>query len=97
MALAEVVWSPADQRDFTAFAQRLVVHLDVLRSEGIYAANHLYDLDYQTRIENGQLFLAFEKILPDIIVNYSIDGEKSWQPIATALKIDSSVTVIARS
>lgn len=97
MALAEVVWSPADQRDFTGFAQRLIVHLDVLRSEGIYAANHLYDLDYQTRIENGQLFLAFEKILPDIIVNYSIDGEKSWQPIATALKIDSSMTVIARS
>ncbi len=96
MAVAELCWSPADQRNFTDFAERLEPHLGILRKEGIYVANHLYDLDYSTSIDSGQLYVAFEKILPDIVVNYSNDGE-TWEPTASPLLIDRSMTLIALS
>lgn len=97
IALAEVVWSPAAARNFVDFATRLETHVEQLRKEGIYAANHLYELGYSTHIEEGMLFLSFEKILPHVVVYYSTDGEKTWQPTAVPIRIDSSVTVVARS
>ncbi|HLF65259.1 MAG TPA: family 20 glycosylhydrolase [Saprospiraceae bacterium] len=97
IALAEVVWSSADQKNFTDFAERLESDLAILRGEGIYAANHLYELDYNTSSDSGRQYIAFKKILPDIVVNYSNDGEKSWNAIAGPLRIDSSMTLIARS
>src|SRR5690606_61076 len=97
IALAEVLWTPAEQHDFIDFAQRLEYHLDLLRGDGIYAANHLYDLDYTTEVRDGALYLSFQKVLPSLVVHYSTDGEKTAQPLAGKLRIDSSMTIIARA
>jgi hexosaminidase len=97
LALSEVLWSAPGQHNFTDFAERLKPHMDVLRRDGIYVANLLYELDYSTSIDNDQLYLHFDKVLPDIVVNYSIDAERTWTPIASPLEIDSSMTLIARS
>jgi len=96
VALAEVVWSSKSNQDFNDFAERLEYHLDLLRGDGIYAANHLYELDYATRIKNSELFLDFIKILPDNVVLYSTDNEANWAPTGGSLRIDSSMTLIAR-
>jgi hexosaminidase len=96
IALAEVGWSSKAGRNFQDFAHRLEYHLDLLRGDGIYAANHLYDLDYYTKVENGELYVGFNKIIADNVVIYSVDAGETWIPTDSRVKIDSSLTLEAR-
>jgi hexosaminidase len=97
IALAEVVWTAKEKRNFNDFATRLEYHLDLLRGDGVYVANHLYELDYKTRAENGDLFVQFIKVIQDNVVLYSTDQEQTWNPTDGAIRIDSSLTIIARA
>lgn len=44
-ALAEVVWTPAEQKDYSGFTHRLDQHFPVWERMGIKGANHLYDAE----------------------------------------------------
>lgn len=57
-ALAEVVWSPKDARNFDKFVPRVATQIERLKALEINPANHLYEIDSETKSENGTVNLS---------------------------------------
>ncbi|MHC2992521.1 beta-N-acetylhexosaminidase [Pontibacter sp. HJ8] len=97
-ALAEVVWSPQANRDWTKFSQRLQQHFKAYDQKGLTYSKGNYTVDIKPNSEKGKLLvnLTTEAINGDVY--YTLDGttpttksRKYEQPI----QIDSSVVVKA--
>lgn len=91
IALAEVAWTPRDKKDFPRFLASLETHLQWLKEDGVNAANHLYDLEATTALnEQGQMELSFQNLVNSPAIRYTIDGS---QPTADDWLADGPVTL----
>jgi hexosaminidase len=73
-ALAEVVWTDKEQKDFGDFISRLSPHLDRLKDMEINPANHLYDVKGIIRVDDGQLKANLSTLAQDATIFYTTDG-----------------------
>ena len=97
-ALAEVVWSPQANRDWTKFSQRLQQHFRAYDQKGLTYSKGNYTVDIKPNSENGKLLVSLSTEAINGDVYYTLDGvapttksRKYEQPI----QIDSSVVVKA--
>ncbi len=99
-ALAELVWSPADKRDFDHFAQRLSPHLDRLKGMGIHCANHLYDLNAAIQPQAGKVEVKLNIHAKEGSIHYTRDGSEPTpqSPLYEGpLQLDSSAYIRAQA
>ncbi len=74
LALAEVVWSPKEMRDWWNFAQRLDAHIPRLQKAGVHVARSLYDVHFALANGAGHLTLALGSKVPDSQIRFTQDG-----------------------
>ncbi|MDC1237433.1 family 20 glycosylhydrolase [Polaribacter sp.] len=98
IALAEVVWSAKENRNYKNFVNRLVHFNKRLDVMNVNYAKHLYEVKAEVLNDNGRLTLQLETNTDHKIV-YSLDGKKPNYLIhseyKSPIKIDSSVTIKA--
>jgi hexosaminidase len=73
-ALAEVVWSPADQRDWTDFRKRLNIHFKRFDALKVNYSKGSWKVDIQPVLENGIYKVTLTSEQPDIPIHYTADG-----------------------
>jgi len=82
MALAEVVWSPKENRNFQSFVGRLEPHLAQFEN----AANHLFDVKAQIYSDNGvHVQLRTDSKSP--VIRYSFGGSVTAASLIAKSKI----------
>ena len=89
-ALAEVVWSKKEARDFDNFLQRVYPHLTRLQKMGIEAANHFYDVKASIQPNEGKVEVKFNTLAPDAEIYYTLDGS---EPSSKSMKYETSVKI----
>jgi hexosaminidase len=98
IALAEVLWSAKENRNYKYFVSRLVQFNKRLDVMNVNYAKHLYEIKGALLNKNGQLTYQLETTTNNKIV-YSLDGEKPSYDSATEynnpIKIASSTTIKA--
>ncbi len=76
IALAEVVWSQLENKDYDDFAQRLSHHFKRLDELNVNYANHILDIESKiTPNENG-LNLSMTTIHPTANIRFTTDGSE---------------------
>lgn len=94
-ALAEVVWPPADRKDYTDFSNRLPALFARLSTMGISFARSIYDVTFQIKpASNGQLQVELAANAPAI--RYTTDGSTptTQSPLYTGSFLLSASTTI---
>jgi hexosaminidase len=98
IALAEVVWSAKENRNYKNFVNRLVHFNKRLDVMNVNYAKHLYEVKAEVLNDNGRLTLQLETTTDNKIV-YSLDGKKpnylEHSEYKSPIEIDSSVTIKA--
>ncbi|KYP13329.1 family 20 glycosylhydrolase [Flavihumibacter sp. CACIAM 22H1] len=74
LALAEVVWSQTDKRNWTDFRQRLETHFTGLAQKGLRFSEGNFTVGIKPVISNGQLKVALDTEAPDATIHYTLDG-----------------------
>ena len=74
MALAEVLWTPRDRRNFDDFADRMARHVPRLDSLGVRYANHLLDVRAIIGPRDGGVTVAFACRNPRGKIRFTTDG-----------------------
>lgn len=79
-ALAEVVWTPRDQKDLQQFVHRLDGHYPHFDKWGIQAANHLYDAQVAiSNQEDSGLQIVAGNLVDKGQIRYEFSGDNSSQ------------------
>lgn len=100
-ALAEVLWSAKDSRDYADFMERLDPHLEKLKASGVNTANHTYDV--KSTISSGEgngVLLSLDTDSPIPAIRYSLDGSEvsaDSPEFSEAISIKESGTLQAAS
>jgi hexosaminidase len=75
LALAEVVWSPREARDWTDFARRLPAALAALDRTGVnYRPPHVEGLETDRLTLADRFVVTLRTIRPDAVIRYTTDG-----------------------
>lgn len=99
-AMAEVVWSPAEIRDFDDFVRRLAPHIERLQAMGFNSANHLYEIKSGIQADKGKVNVTLNIHAKDGEIHYTLDGSEPGpaSPLYTnPLEIDSSSIIRAQA
>jgi hexosaminidase len=85
LALAEVVWSQPEKRNWTDFRQRLEHHFTGLAQKGLRFSEGNFTVGIKPLISNGKLKVALDTEAPDAAIHYTLDGSypTSASPIYT--------------
>lgn len=75
-ALAEVAWSPQDQRDWENYLGRLDQLLLHLETAGVNYARSMFNPDHEVRPDQGGLNVHLSCIRPDVEIHYTLDGSE---------------------
>lgn len=75
LAMSEVLWSPADMRDFGGFRQRLSQHYPRLRAMGVQYGAEQPSYAIASHVEDGALYLAAELLQEDVALEVSSRGQ----------------------
>lgn len=75
-ALAEVVWTPQEARDWSDFAERLEQHIARLQAMGVNTATHIFNVKAQAQPDPAarQLKIALETVSQRGTIRYTLDG-----------------------
>jgi len=74
-ALAEVLWSPAEKKDWTGFYDRLPWHLEYYESRGLnYSKAVNNPMLIRKPAPDGGYWYSAQSEIPDAIIHYSLDG-----------------------
>ena len=73
-ALAEVLWSTKEQRNWENFNQRLQPHLEGFEQKGLHYSKGNYKVDIKPIVADNILSIALETENTDGIIYYTIDG-----------------------
>ncbi|PVX44510.1 hexosaminidase [Flavobacterium sp. 103] len=73
-ALAEVLWSPKEQRNWKNFNERLQPHLVGFEQKGLHYSKGNFKVDIMPIVENNKLSIALETENTDGLIYYTIDG-----------------------
>ncbi|MFM9027419.1 MAG: family 20 glycosylhydrolase, partial [Bacteroidota bacterium] len=96
-ALAEVVWSPRQQRDYDRFMTRLYSHLKMLQFQGLSYSKAVYDVVMTVKPDNGKgLSIALSTPYKNGLIRYSLSEElpNGNSPVYTEpFKIDQSLAI----
>lgn len=97
-ALAEVLWSSKEQRNWQNFNRRLQPHLVGFEQRGLHYSKGNFKVDIKPIVENNMLSIALETENADAVIYYTTDGSmpstgsiKYEKPFA----VNSSMTVKA--
>lgn len=94
LALSEVLWSPADSKDWLGFNKRLKKHFSGFEQKGYQFSRGNYTVAIKPTSENGKLTVVLSSDIPDAPIYYTMDGSDptTASSLYTApLIIDSSV------
>lgn len=83
LALAEVVWTPQDKRDYKDFIRRLLPNQENLATKGINVANRLADITAKFSNTGKGIRVNLTTSLEEVEIFYSIDGS---DPSKSSLK-----------
>ncbi|GAA4399675.1 family 20 glycosylhydrolase [Nibrella viscosa] len=90
-ALAEVVWTPKEQKNWTDFSRRIQTHFARLKYLGVNYAPALYEVTATTKpLPNGQLEVTLNTKVPVSEIRYTTDGSEAG---ASAKKYDGPFTL----
>jgi hexosaminidase len=92
IALAEVVWSRAELRDFDDFADRLAKHTARLDRLGVNYANHLFDVRAVIGPAENGVTLSLSSRDPQLVVRYTTDGS---EPTSISMRAEGPIPVTA--
>jgi hexosaminidase len=98
VALSEVVWSANKHKDFDNFRNRLVNYHKRLDAKNVNYANHLFEVNGTSKIENGSSYMILETSSNDKTIRYTLDGTEptsSSTVYKKPLLIDKSLTIKA--
>lgn len=73
-ALAEVVWSPATQKDFADFSKRLDSHFRYYEGRGFNYCKGNYTVDIRPISDKGRLSVELTTEVPGCSIHYTTDG-----------------------
>lgn len=73
-ALAEVLWSPKEKRDWKNFNERLKPHMFGFEQKGIRYSKGNFKVDIKPIMENGNFTISLETENPDAAIYYTLDG-----------------------
>src|SRR5690606_10930934 len=98
LALAEVVWTPVDQKNYNGFLKRLQGNLQHLSALEVNYARHVFDVQGTAQASAGRLLVTLHSEDQSAEIRYTLDRS---QPVISSpkyenrLSIDSPVTVTA--
>jgi len=91
-ALAEVLWSPKESRDWAGFNQRIVAHFKAYDQKGLHYCPGNFTVDIKPVAQNGRLFVTLSTEAYQGTVYYTLDGSA---PTAQSIRYDSPVELHA--
>ena len=74
LALAEVVWSPADAKNWTDFNRRLKYHFNAFDQKGLHYSPGNFTVDIRPISKNNQLSVELLTESPEAKIYYTTDG-----------------------
>jgi hexosaminidase len=89
-ALAEVLWSTKEQRNWASFTDRLQPHLVGFEQNGLHYSKGNFKVEIKPIVANNQLSIALEAEKTEGIIYYTTDGSI---PSKTSIKYDKPFTV----
>lgn len=73
-ALAEVLWTPSEKKDFTDFRKRLQSHFTAYGQLGLHYSKGNYSVDIKPLNQNGKLKVQLSTEMPNTEIRYTTDG-----------------------
>jgi hexosaminidase len=73
-AMAEVLWSAKEQRDYADFSKRLIHHFQRYAAAGIHAASAFFEVAGEVVSKNGQIKASLASADEDATIHYTLDG-----------------------
>lgn len=73
-ALAEVLWSTKEQRNWKSFTERLQPHLVGFEQRAIRYSKGNFKVEIQPVVENNKLFIKLDTDNPEAAIYYTTDG-----------------------
>lgn len=98
LALAEVVWSPKDARNWQSFNERLQNHFKAFEQKGLHYSKGNFRVDIQPTSQNGQLFASLSTEAYKGEVYYTKDGKQpdlQSKKYTAPIRLDSSLVLKA--
>ncbi|WP_298550086.1 family 20 glycosylhydrolase [uncultured Algibacter sp.] len=98
VAMSEVVWSEPTQKDYNDFTKRLEQFNKRLTALNINYANHLYDIEGNMIVENGNAYYNLETLMKDKIIRFTLDESIpniNSEVYTTKIPIEKSKTIKA--
>jgi len=98
LALAEVVWSPKETRDWNSFNERLQSQFKAFDQKGLHYSKGNFKVDIKPSSQNGQLFVTLSTEAYKGEVYYTTNGEQPTtqsKKYTVPIRIDSSLVLKA--
>ncbi|HRI21973.1 MAG TPA: FN3 associated domain-containing protein, partial [Panacibacter sp.] len=98
LALAEVVWSPKQNRDWKNFSERLVSHFKAFEQKGYHYCPGNFTVNIKPVSESGKLSVTLTNEILNSDIYYTVEGSiPTLQSIkySEPIKVESSATVKA--
>ena len=89
-AMAEVLWSGKEQRNYEGFSGRLIEHLPRLQAYGVKAAERIFDPVGKIETANGVVTVSLSNVNPQHVITYTLDGTA---PTANSTTYKGSVEI----
>ncbi|MEM7104439.1 MAG: family 20 glycosylhydrolase [Bacteroidota bacterium] len=100
-AMAEVNWTPANQKDYDDFTERLTTHIERLNAMNIQPANHIFDVKMKITSGNGDgVQVMFSKENKAGTILFSVDGKpitKNSSEFSTPILLSGSTHLTAQA
>jgi len=97
-ALAEVVWSSKENRNWNSFNERLLNHLRAYGQKGLHYCPGNFTISIRPAAQNGKLFVALSSEIMNSEIVYSTDGTEptlNSNKYTAPFEINSSVLLKA--
>lgn len=97
-AMAEVLWSPAEGRDFSDFSERLIPHFARLEAMGIKPAFRFFDPNGAISSIAGDVEVSLSNNVPGSTIHFTLDGTDPTAddaPYTAPISITGTTTVKA--
>ncbi|MFK7924850.1 MAG: family 20 glycosylhydrolase [Bacteroidia bacterium] len=73
-ALAEVLWSPKEARDWPDFAKRWEAHLPRLAERGVQPAMQMFGIEDSIYVQGKEIMIDLNSIASEAKIHYQLDG-----------------------
>jgi hexosaminidase len=98
-ALSEVLWSGPGKSSYNEFTKRLIPHFKLLDSLQYNYSKALFNIESQTTVKNGKMFVSLQSDFPDYDIRYTSDGSApmvSSSLYNESIQINNDVVIKAR-